>query len=190
VTDLNQQTITRRAEFICHSSEFYFGLRPPRRVMTAGEALPIEVVVVDTQGRPWREPVKAQFRLQQIEWQPVRFEGAGFTRQYRSEPRLTNVLTKEMVIQPTTLTTLPTGQTIPRGTRLEGVIPPAAGTYLAEVQAEDDAGNEVLGAITFDVADTAALGWKLPERERRLSWWRIGSFMSPGKRRKFSSRRR
>jgi len=38
VTDLNQQTLSHRVEFVRHSSDFYLGLRQGAEVLTAGEA--------------------------------------------------------------------------------------------------------------------------------------------------------
>ena len=92
VTDLNQQTLSRRVEFVRHSSDFYLGLRQGAEVLKAGEALPLEVVAVRADGQPWPETVKAQLTLQRIDWQPVRIQGAGKTIRYRNEAVVTNVL--------------------------------------------------------------------------------------------------
>ena len=46
VTDLNQQTLSRRVEFLRHSSDFYLGLRQEAKVLKAGEVLPLELVAV------------------------------------------------------------------------------------------------------------------------------------------------
>src|SRR5208282_3698912 len=53
VTDLNQQTISRRVEFMRHSSDFYLGLRQEATVLKEGKAPALEIVAVRADGQPW-----------------------------------------------------------------------------------------------------------------------------------------
>ena len=110
VTDLNQQTISRRVEFVRHSSDFYLGLRQEAEVLKAGEAVPLEVAAVRADGQPWPETVKAQLTLQRIDWQPVRIQGAGRTIRYRNEAVVTNVLESEIEVQPIQIADRPRGR--------------------------------------------------------------------------------
>ncbi|HWQ92549.1 MAG TPA: MG2 domain-containing protein, partial [Clostridia bacterium] len=57
VTDLNQQTISRAAEFTRHSSAFYLGLKRFERVLVPSQPLPLQVAAVAADGSPWPEPV-------------------------------------------------------------------------------------------------------------------------------------
>jgi uncharacterized protein YfaS (alpha-2-macroglobulin family) len=157
VTDLNQQTISRRAEFVRHSSDFYLGLRQEAGVLKAGEAVPLEIAAVRADGQPWPETVKAQLTLQRIDWQPVRIQGAGRTIRYRNEAVVTNVLEAEIEVQPIRM---PTGlEDEVRGNRIPGLSPLPAGQYLIAVQAKDPGGRTVVSSLDFEVSAPAAIGW-------------------------------
>jgi alpha-2-macroglobulin len=157
VTDLNQQTISRRVEFVRHSSDFYLGLRQETKVLKAGEAVPLEVAAVRADGQPWPESVKAQLTLQRIDWQPVRIQGAGRTIRYRNEAVVTNVLEQEIEVQPIKLPTGPQDEVA--GNRIPGLPPLQAGQYLIVVQAKDSGGRAVVSSLEFEVSAPASIGW-------------------------------
>ena len=157
VTDLNQQTISRRVEFMRHSSDFYLGLRQEAKVLKAGGAVPLEVAAVRADGQPWPETVKAQVTLQRIDWQPVRIQGAGRTIRYRNEAVVTNVLEQEIEVQPVQMPTGPQDEVT--GNRIPGLPPLPAGQYLIAVQATDSGGRAVVSSLDFEVSAPAAIGW-------------------------------
>ncbi len=103
VTDVNQQTLTRRVEFVRHSSDFYLGLRQAADVLSPGAAPVLAVVAVRADGQPWPETVNAQLSLQRVEWQSVRVQGAGKTVRFHNEQVFTNVLEKEILVAPVTV---------------------------------------------------------------------------------------
>jgi uncharacterized protein YfaS (alpha-2-macroglobulin family) len=157
VTDLNQQTISHRVEFVRHSSDFYLGLRQEAKVLKAGEAVPLEVVAVRSDGQPWPDTLKAQLTLQRIDWQPVRIQGAGRTIRYRNEAVVTNVLEEEIEVYPVQLPTGPQDEV--KGNRIPGLPPLPAGQYLIAVQAKDSGGRPVVSSLDFEVSAPAAIGW-------------------------------
>jgi uncharacterized protein YfaS (alpha-2-macroglobulin family) len=158
VTDLNQHTLTRRIEFVRHSSDFYLGLRQGADVLRAGQALPLEVVALQADGHPWPETVKAQLTLQRIDWQPVRIQGAGKTVRYRNEAVVTNILEEEIAVQPIQMPAgLPDGNVT--GNPIPGLPALAAGHYVVEVKTKDSAGRAVVSSLDFDVSAPAAIGW-------------------------------
>ena len=77
ITDLDQQTVSQSSDFTIHSSDFYLGIRHPRDVVHEGEALPVDVIAVRTDGTPTPEPVEATIRLTRVDWQNNRVETAG-----------------------------------------------------------------------------------------------------------------
>jgi alpha-2-macroglobulin len=90
VTDLNRQTISKRVEFVRHSSAFYLGFRwagEREAVIGAGEAPAFQLVAVADDGGP-AAPVEVRATLQRVEWRTVRVLGAGRSVDYRSEPDL------------------------------------------------------------------------------------------------------
>ncbi len=157
VTDLNQQTISRRVEFLRHSSDFYLGLRQEATVLKEGKAPALEIVAVRADGQPWPETVRAQVALQRVDWQPVRIQGAGRTIRYRNEAVVTNVLQQEMEVQPIQM---PTGlEDEVTGNRIPSLPPLPAGQYLVAVQAKDSEGRAVVSSLDFAVSAPAAIGW-------------------------------
>jgi uncharacterized protein YfaS (alpha-2-macroglobulin family) len=157
VTDLNQQTLSRRVEFVRHSSDFYLGLRQGTDVLQAEQALPLEVAALRADGRPWPETVKAQLTLQRIDWQTVRLQGAGKTIRYRNEAVTTNVLEQKIEVPPIQMPTGPEGEVT--GNRIPGLPTLPAGEYRIEVKAQDPSGRAVISSLSFDVSASVAMGW-------------------------------
>jgi uncharacterized protein YfaS (alpha-2-macroglobulin family) len=156
VTDLNQQTLTHRVEFVRHSSDFYLGLRQGTEVLTADESQPLEILAVRSDGQPWPETVKAQLTLQRVDWQPIRIQGAGRTIRYRNEAVITNVFEGEIKVPPVQLPAEPDGEV--RGSRLPGFPALPAGHYLVEASAKDASGRAVVSSLSFDVSARAEIG--------------------------------
>ena len=157
VTDLNQQTLSQRIEFVRHSSDFYLGLRSGGEVLSAGQALPLEIAAVRADGQPWPATVETHLTLQRIDWHPVRIQGAGRTVRYRSESVVTNVLQAEFAVQPIQMPPVPASEVA--GNRIPGLPTLPAGHYRVEVKAQDAGGRPVISSLEFDVSAPASLGW-------------------------------
>ncbi len=158
VTDLNQQTLTRATEFVQHSSDFYLGLQLVPEVLETGRELPIEIVAVGANQKPWLETVPARLTLRRVDWQTVRVQGAGRTPRYRSEAVLTNLLEKEVAVSAPVKRR--DGEEGWNGSCVEGIRVPEAGEYLVEVRARDAQGRDVVSSIKFTVT----------ENEQPLAW--------------------
>ena len=156
VTDVNQQTLSHRAEFVQHSSDFYLGLRQAAGVLTAGTAPSIEAVAVGVDGKPWPEIVKAQLSLQRVDWQSVRVQGAGKSVRFHNEQVFTNLLETEITVAPVAVTDASADQT--NGIPLTDLPPLAAGEYLLEIKAQDAGGRPVISSLDFQVTAPAEMG--------------------------------
>jgi alpha-2-macroglobulin len=157
VTDLNDQTLTRSASFVKHSSDFYLGLKRFERVLEPGSPLPVEIAAVGSDSKPWREPVAAHLTLQRIEWNSIQVQGVGRTVRYRSEPVVTKVLEKDVTISAPTRSA--EDAKAYRGTVIGDVVAPGGGQYLLEVSARDAAGHEMSSSLEMSVAEKAELAW-------------------------------
>ncbi|HXR08574.1 MAG TPA: alpha-2-macroglobulin family protein, partial [Candidatus Acidoferrum sp.] len=150
-TDLDQQTVSSRAQFTWHSSDFYLGLSETDLVWTAGQEAAVQMVAVGTDGKPWPQPVAAHLQLQRVELQPVRVQGAGRTIRYRTQTTYSNVLERGLEIQGTTTQSLAAAE---------------AGQYVLEVSATDPHGRKAASSLQFFVS--------APEPTRsaagRLAW--------------------
>ena len=157
VTDLNQQTLSRRVEFVRHSSDFYLGLRQGAEVLQAGQALPLEVAAVRADGQPWPETVKAHLTLQRIDWHPVRIQGAGRTFAIATKPSSPMCLKARSKCSRSNCQPGPHSEI--SGNRIPGLPTLPAGHYLVEVKAKDPGGRTVVSSLDFDVSAPAAIGW-------------------------------
>jgi uncharacterized protein YfaS (alpha-2-macroglobulin family) len=108
-------------------------------------------------GKPWPQAVKAHLTLQQIDWQTVRVQGAGKTARFRSEAVFTNVLEKDIDVEPIRLPAADEDEA--KGNAIAGLPPLPAGEYLAEVEAADAGGRAVISSLNFQVSAPAELGW-------------------------------
>ena len=156
VTDVNQQTLSHRVEFVRHSSDFYLGLRQAADVLSAGTAPSLEVVALEADGKPWPETVNAQLKLQRVDWQSVRVQGAGKTVRFHNEQIFTNLLEQEITVAPTPAPDAATDQV--KGNQLTNLPPLAAGEYLLEIKAQDAGGRPVISSLDFQVAAPAEMG--------------------------------
>jgi uncharacterized protein YfaS (alpha-2-macroglobulin family) len=156
VTDVNQQTLSRRVGFVRHSSDFYLGLRQREDVLDAGTSPAIEAVALGADGQPWPETVKARLSLQRVEWRNVRVQGAGHTVRFHNEPVFTNVLDQQFSLPPVPAPD-PTADQV-NGMPVTGIPPLPAGEYLLELAAQDAAGRPVVSSLNFQVSAPAELG--------------------------------
>jgi alpha-2-macroglobulin len=157
VTDLNQQTVSRRTEFIRHSSEFYLGLKQNGEVLTASQKPRLEALALRADGTPWPEPVRAQLTLQRIHWESVRIQGAGRTIRYRNEAVVTNLLADEIVIPPLSSPAQPGEEA--KGNPLTSLPDLPAGQYLVELKTTDAQQRPVVSSLCFQVSGPEQTSW-------------------------------
>ncbi len=143
-TDLDQQTVSSRAQFLCHSSDFYLGLRQHDSVRVAGKESPLEIVAVGADGQLWPEALLGRLKLRRVDWQPVRIQGAGRTTRYRSQAVYSNVLEREIEIRGLTSQVLTGAQ---------------PGEYMLEVSAVDAHGRKAASSLEFYVFAPGNLAW-------------------------------
>ncbi|HLX70553.1 MAG TPA: alpha-2-macroglobulin family protein [Verrucomicrobiae bacterium] len=156
VTDINQQTLSHSVEFIRHSSDFYLGLRQGADVLTNGTNIPLEVVAVGADGKPWSAPVEAHLSLQRVDWQNVRVQGSGMTARFHNEPVITNILEREISVKPIAVPESSDEEV--RGNTITDLPSLPPGEYLVEVKAEDVTKHPIASSLDFQVAAPAEMG--------------------------------
>jgi uncharacterized protein YfaS (alpha-2-macroglobulin family) len=157
ITDLDQQTVSSREKVTIHASDFYLGVRQLPSVIREGEALPLQVIAVRTDGSLHPEPVQTTVRLTRVNWHTNRVEGAGETSEYRSEPLL------ELVSQTTLAVAVPQQRD---GEWITATADPAQtftagkpGQYLLEAVGRDAAGRDVLTSTLVHVVGAGDAEW-------------------------------
>ena len=163
LTDLDQQTVAERTEFVAHSSDFYLGLRRMPDVVREGEALPIQIIAVRTDGSPMLEPVLADVKLTRIEWQTNRVQEADAADNFRSEPQMQFVGQSPVT----------TAKVEKKGSKWalaepekkdESLKVGKPGLYLISAVARDAAGRDVITTTTVHVYGKDQLAWNYRNR--------------------------
>ena len=157
ITDLNQQTLSHQVEFTRHSSDFYLGLKAGAAELTAGRDLAVSAAAVGADQQPWSRPVAARLTLWRVNWENVLVRGAGRTARYHNQRVVTNLLEKDILIQPVVLPAKPNQEVA--GQPITGLAPTEAGQYVLEVRAQDQGGRPIVSSINLEVSAPAAVGW-------------------------------
>ncbi len=163
ITDINQQTVAERADFLAHSSDFYLGIMRMPDVMREGEALPLQVVAVRTDGTPNPDPVEVTVKLTRIDWQTNRVEDADEAENFRSEP-ITQLIGQAEVR---------TAKVVQKGGKWLLADPDKKdttlkvdkpGLYIISAVARDAAGRDVITTTTVNVYGKDQLAWNYRNR--------------------------
>jgi uncharacterized protein YfaS (alpha-2-macroglobulin family) len=163
ITDINQQTVAERSEFLAHSSDFYLGIRRMPDVLREGDALPLQVVAVRTDGTPTTDAVEATVKLTRIEWQTNRMEDADDAENFRSEP-LTQLIGQAEVR---------TAKLVQNGGKWLLAEPDKSdtslkvekpGLYIVSAVARDASGHDVITTTSVSVYGKDALAWNYRNR--------------------------
>ena len=163
ITDLNQQTVAERAEFVVHSSDFYLGIYRMPEVVREGEPLPIQVIAVRNDGTPSPETIEAEVKLTRIDWQTNRVEEADEADNFRSEPLMQLVgsipVKTSALVQNGSKWTL--AQPEQKDTSFKAEKP---GLYLVSAVAKDAGGRDVITTSTVYVYGKDQLAWNYRNR--------------------------
>ncbi len=163
ITDINQQTVAERAEFLAHSSDFYLGIGRMPEVMREGDALPLQIVAVRTDGTPNPEPVETTVKLTRIEWQTNRMEDADEAENFRSEPIMQLIGQAEIrtakVVQKGGKWLLANADKSDTSLKVE-----KPGLYVISAIARDGSGRDVITTTTVSVYGKDQLAWNYRNR--------------------------
>lgn len=167
VSDLNDTTVTRAAEFVRHASAFYLGFRwrdGEESVLSPGVPLPFEVRAVAGDGSGFRGSVEATATLRHVTWNTVRTRTAGGALGYHSEASVTNVQELHLTLEPehTGEVLLPPQENRRRsaaGARAQFAPLDSPGSYFVEIKAVDTDGNPVVTALPIGIGGDAKLAW-------------------------------
>jgi alpha-2-macroglobulin len=146
VTDGAGNAVSSRTGVIVHPAKVYAGIRPSSRVGSAGEAVTLEIALVDWAAKPVAGRVDVQ--LFERRWSSVQEEDARGQLIWRSRVQERLVDSAEMVAVD--------GQ----GRASVTFTAPEGGVYKALVTVRDDAGNVNQAATTFWVAGDTFVPWR------------------------------
>jgi uncharacterized protein YfaS (alpha-2-macroglobulin family) len=157
ITDLDEQTVSRSAEFTIHSSDFYLGIRRLPELFKQGDSVPVDLIAVRTDGTPNPELVPVTLRLTRMEWENTRIETAGGAYEYRDEARFDRV--SQTVVQTRPLTKVEGKWAVAAEGGSVPLVMEKPGQYLLEALSKDKEGREVATSVTFNVSGEGYTEW-------------------------------
>jgi len=145
VTGPDNQQVSARAQVIAHAGELYVGIATERYVGASGEAQPVHLIAVDTEGVPLPNR-DVELIVYRREWFTVQVESpAGFTY-WSNEPRDTAVFTAAL-------------ETDGMGRVSDSFVPEEGGLYRLAARGTDRRGNKVRSATYLWVSSSAYVNW-------------------------------
>ncbi len=157
VTDVNQQTVSARRDFVRDASAFYLGLAMgDSNVLRVGEAITGTAIAVTPEGEPMEKPVKIKAALVRVVERTVRVQGAGGAVSFSSSTEEVPVET----VEGATLMPERVGETwkAPKGASFT-MKPVKAGSYRLSISSVDAGGHAVATERGFYVSGEAQLAW-------------------------------
>jgi uncharacterized protein YfaS (alpha-2-macroglobulin family) len=157
VTDLNQQTVSRRTAFARDVSSLYIGLqRLEEVVVRAGEAVRVRSVAVAPEGTPAAAPVRVRYELVELRHEVVRVQGAGKAVSFKTETSEEVLETREAE---TELPKSAAGRWSLADSGGVAFAPEKPGQYRIRARIEDGQGRTARSAVEFTVVGKEGVAW-------------------------------
>lgn len=157
VTDVNQQTVTRRVSFVRDASDFYLGIQAPEEgVIAAGAPFKVHAVAVSAEGVPYRDKVSVRYEFFRVRHETVRLLGAGKAVGFKTDDFEDLLESRELEAD---VPQQRSGQW--RAPEEGGVefVPQQAGSYRIRVSARDAHGRPVRSAVDLLVSGKDRVAW-------------------------------
>lgn len=156
VTDLNQQTVSRRVLVDRDSSQFYLGLNLSEGVSRAGDPVKACAVAVDPAGQPLPQPVQVRYELFRIRHETVRLQGAGKAVSFKTDHFPERLEERDadsvMPVQKVGIWHAPESGGVV-------FVPAQAGDYEIRATARDASGKTVRSSVSFFVSGPDRVSW-------------------------------
>jgi alpha-2-macroglobulin len=158
VTDINEQTISSAAEFEVPGANFLLGLKGPDYFGTAGKALQLEVVAIDSKGAPAAGNVHVDFKVERQEYHTLKIATAGGGSTTKDQVVLREELKQSFDLKAATAGSAPSA-TVP-------FTPAAGGVYFVTAEAVDAKGTKVLSRMPFYAVGGNEFPWAMEDGNR------------------------
>ncbi|MGV3664017.1 MAG: alpha-2-macroglobulin family protein [Prosthecobacter sp.] len=158
VTDLNEQTISSAAEFEVPGADFLLGLKGPEYFGTAGKAVNLEVVAIDSKGAPAAGNVHVEFKVERQEYHTLKIAPAGGGATTKDQVVLREELKQGVDLKPAT------DKSAPAATL--AFTPARGGVYFVTAEATDAKGTKVLSRMPFYAVGGNEFPWAMEDGNR------------------------
>ncbi len=158
VTDINQQTISASAEVEVPGADFLLGLKGPDFFGTAGAETQVEIVAVDSRGRPVAGGIRAEVLVERQEYHTLKIATAGGGTTTKDQVILREELKQSVPLQAAT-----------PGSAPAAVIrfkPARGGAYFVTATTQDAQGRKVLSRMPLYVIGGGEFPWAMEDGAR------------------------
>jgi uncharacterized protein YfaS (alpha-2-macroglobulin family) len=150
VTDANNQTLTARASVTVHPASVYVGISRIDSLARAGVALPLKIAAIDTDERPFKQPLKLTATLTREVNTAVKTQADSGATTTRNDVTEETVLTTEFTLDPNASSK--DGQPF-------AVTPKSNGLHFLTVRGTDPEGRPFATVTRFHVYGTNEYPW-------------------------------
>jgi len=158
VTDINEQTISSTAEFEVPGADFLLGLKGPEYFGSAGKALQLEVVAIDSKGAPAAGKVHVDFKIERQEYHTLKIATAGGGSTTKDQVILREELKQSFDLKAAAAGSAPS-VTVP-------FTPANGGVYFVTAEAVDAKGTKVLSRMPFYAVGGKEFPWAMEDGNR------------------------
>ncbi len=160
VTDINQQTISAATEFEVPGAEFILGIKGPQFFGRSGQNSSLEVIAIDSQGKPATGDVKVDLKVERQEYHTLKVATAGGGSTTKDQVILREELKQSYPLQAATPASAPSTTVNFKPTR--------GGTYFVTAEATDSQGKKVLSRMPLYVIGGDDFPWAMEDGARIL----------------------
>ncbi|WP_395735401.1 alpha-2-macroglobulin family protein [Prosthecobacter sp.] len=158
VTDINEQTISAATEFEVPGADFLLGLKGPEYFGTAGKAMQLEVVAIDSKGAPAAGNVHVDLRVERQEYHTLKIATAGGGSTTKDQVVLREELKQSLDLKAATAGSAPSTTV--------AFTPAAGGVYFVTAEAVDAKGTKVLSRMPFYAIGGKEFPWAMEDGNR------------------------
>lgn len=158
VTDINQQTVSAATDFEVPGAAFLLGLRGPQFFGTAGSEMQLEIIAIDSKGKPGPAGVKAAVKIERQEYHTLKIATAGGGSTTKDQ-----VVFREELNQSVELKS-PSPKTAP--TAMLNFKPARGGSYFLTAETIDGQGKKVFSRLPLFVIGSGEFPWAMEDGAR------------------------
>lgn len=154
VTDINQQTISKRSKFMVHSSDFYIGVKAPKDILLAGNDVTFQFANIDTNGDIYEKVVDTSILIEKITYNQIKIKGSDGNIRIKNEKQIDLVGSQQAALQ---------SRADPESglplTATHSINFAEAGEYMITFESMDEKNRRALTRIKVWIAGLDAASW-------------------------------
>ncbi len=158
VTDINQQTISTATEFEVPGADYILGIKGPQFFSTAGKDTALEIISIDSKGKPAAEAVHVDLKIERQEYHTLKIATAGGGSTTKDQVILREELKQVLDLKPATAGSAPSSMVTFK--------PARAGIYFVTAEATDAKGRKLLSRLPVYVIGGDEFPWAMEDGAR------------------------